>query len=727
MDPARRLTSLNRAAAWCCCAVVCCSATAVRAEVATWLSPGIDVMCYSQASEPGRELGPTYTGGLELNAAQTEFLPLGNVAPARLSTALFAFDTSTSIAPGLPSNRYQVASVTVSLTMRNGSFGSLIYDDQPLTNAEMFDSVKNSSPSAQRPIELYGVGFRDGVTEFDFDYDPDATPGEPADLTKFHQKRHPFDATDGGYLTYPVVGDAANPGHYRDVSNSLTGGFSATEPGGVTTPFDVTPWAIGDPGLAPGDVIPANTTFTFDVDLDAPGVLAYIQQSLADGALGFNVSSMHQTNQPGVGGVLPYPQWYMKETVGGFYNGTPAALSIDFEILPDGVPGDYDGDADADGADFLAWQQNLGATGLPPGAGADGDGDGDVDANDLGVWREHFGQGNRATTAAAVPEPAAGILAAGAALVFAISGNYRRIHRRRLGGSQQGFTLVELLVVIAIIGVLIALLLPAVQSAREAARRMSCQNHLKQIGLATQNYTAAQSHLLPPKIGETTSKKGGAFVLLLPYLEEASRFAGYNTALEVDDPENLPITSQPVGVYLCPSMVISRQVPETTCGEQLAPASYMISSRTDFHQWQLLDGAFDNPVDGVEYHLAPKHITDGMSNTLLVGETNYSHQEMKWTKCPGLNGTTMWGDQTWAEGYWNLSWGHMAKGANEAFNNSVKFVPPISARTFRSDHPGGVQFVFLDGSVRMMINETAPAVRHALVTRAGDETDHNLN
>jgi prepilin-type N-terminal cleavage/methylation domain-containing protein len=95
----------------------------------------------------------------------------------------------------------------------------------------------------------------------------------------------------------------------------------------------------------------------------------------------------------------------------------------------------------------------------------------------------------------------------------------------------QGFTLVELLVVIAIIGVLIALLLPAVQAARECARRMSCQNNLKQIGLATQNYTAAMKHLPPPKLGGPTTSSNGetqfgsTFVILLPYLEEASRFA----------------------------------------------------------------------------------------------------------------------------------------------------------------------------------------------------------
>lgn len=97
---------------------------------------------------------------------------------------------------------------------------------------------------------------------------------------------------------------------------------------------------------------------------------------------------------------------------------------------------------------------------------------------------------------------------------------------RRLGRRETGFTLIELLIVIAIIGILVALLLPAIQAAREAARRMSCQNNLKQIGVAVQNYAQAQKHLPPPKLGaKQFNAMGGTFIALLPYLEEATRFA----------------------------------------------------------------------------------------------------------------------------------------------------------------------------------------------------------
>ena len=90
-------------------------------------------------------------------------------------------------------------------------------------------------------------------------------------------------------------------------------------------------------------------------------------------------------------------------------------------------------------------------------------------------------------------------------------------------------------------------------------------------------------------------------------------------------------------------------------------------------------------------------IRDGTSNTLLAGETNYSNQAWLWTGCPGLNGTQKYGEHAWAEGYWALSWGHMAGETPDAYNNSTRYRSPESRRAFRSDHPGGVQFVFLDG------------------------------
>jgi prepilin-type N-terminal cleavage/methylation domain-containing protein/prepilin-type processing-associated H-X9-DG protein len=714
-----RLTFVRAAAGSCCAATFAFVASgAAWAATAAWTQPNIDAFVYSNADEPGRGAAPTFVGGFEFDESN-QFVPHGATSPARLGMSLLAFDTSAQVTEGLDPLQYQINSVTVTIQYYTGTFGSLQYEDQPVSRAAFLADLQNNVGSLQRPMELYGVGFRSGFTGFDFD--------GTTDSTKFNAINHPYGA--GGYRVYPIVGDELQSGEYRDVANSITGGFSATEQSGSTAPFEVTPWAIGETNLARGAVIPERTTFSFEIDLEAAGVRSYVQQSLADGGLGFMLSSLHLASQPGFG-VLPYPQWFMKESVGGFFNGVPATLSVDYEINEGGLAGDYDGNQVVDGADFLLWQRSFGSAATPAGSGADGDGNGSVDAGDLTVWRDAFGAA-ASPVAAAVPEPASWLLAG---VPIAAAWRLRRRRPERAAAAKptvrRGFTLVELLVVIAIIGVLIALLLPAVQAAREAARRMSCQNKLKQIGLATQNYTAAQKHLPPPKHGDTNyNQRGSTFVLLLPYLEQASRFAAYDLTKDVTDPVNLPITSQPIDVYTCPSMAMMRQAPEAGCGEKLGASSYLISSRTEYLNYGALDGAFENPPSDGQYRLSTQHITDGTSNTLLVGETNYSHQGWTWaaTECAELAGTVKYGDQTWAEGYWNLSWGHMAANFPQAYNNSVEFQKPISARVFRSDHPGGVQFVFLDGSVRLVGDGSDAEVRRALVTRAGDETNHQFN
>lgn len=285
-----------------------------------------------------------------------------------------------------------------------------------------------------------------------------------------------------------------------------------------------------------------------------------------------------------------------------------------------------------------------------------------------------------------------------------------------------GFTLVELLVVIAVIGVLIALLLPAIQAAREAARRVACQNNLKQIGLGALNYEQACGHLPPPKLGETTfSNRGGFFVLLLPYLEQAGAYATLDLNRPIDDPQNLPITTQTVASYLCPSMTLPQGTPDPACGPALAPGSYLTSTRTTYFGYGNLDGAFANPTSG-EYGLGFRHITDGASRTLLAGETSYVHEGRVATDCSGgIARPPGSGDYAWADGYWARAWGHMAGQFPTLYNNQTVYQSPHSARTFRSDHPQGVHFVLLDGSVRFLDDSTASEVRHALVTRAGDD------
>lgn len=124
----------------------------------------------------------------------------------------------------------------------------------------------------------------------------------------------------------------------------------------------------------------------------------------------------------------------------------------------------------------------------------------------------------------------------------------------RRSASRPGFTLVELLVVIAIIGVLVALLLPAVQAAREAARRSTCTNNSKQIGLAIHNFHDAKRKLpsggRPP---EASTIRCGVFVYLLPYLDRKDLWDQYDTSVSWGHANNLAISNKRITVYECPS------------------------------------------------------------------------------------------------------------------------------------------------------------------------------
>lgn len=705
-----------------------------RAEQATWSAPQLDTWFYHNAfgGVGTRWTGPTWSGGFVLNSSGNEFEPHSAAAPSRHGMTLVAFHTASQITAGLPPYSYDIHAVTVTLTMQSSSGETIYYDPTPDTRAEVLSDFIDNQYDAERPMELYGVGFRGGYTGYEFQ---NVAPGPP--LLDESPATSLYLPNGGGYIAYPIVGDAVRPGHYVDVSNSITGGFSETAPGHFTSPFEVTPWSIGQTNLATGAVIPDNTTFTFHLDLNLPGVHSYVQQALASGALGFFFSSLHTTGEFGSGG--GYPQWYMKEFVGGI----PATLTIDYTIR-ETLPGDFNGDEKVDAADYVLWRKT------------------DNTANGYDTWRLHFGDipgsavfldQNATAQPASVPEPVALWLVLTALTVwFLISAcrlkvpsaadtifasSRRALERWPYRGigltsakmpQKRGFTLIELLIVISVIGTLVALLLPAVQAARESARRASCRNNLKQIGLATLAYHDAQGHLPPPKFGNTTYQwLGGTLVMLLPYLEEAHLYSEYDPTLPAEDPKNLPITSRSLNVYLCPSMRVPRAMPEHDCGEVLGPGSYLISTRTRYYNYAKLDGAFANPASDGTYHLALRHITDGTSKTLLVGEINFGHAEFMWTTadCPKLNGSPRWGDFAWAYGYWARAWGHMSDDNPAAYNSST-FQPPFSHRVFRSDHAGGVHFVLLDGSVRLLSDNSSPEVRRALVTRAGEESDTAL-
>ena len=207
-----------------------------RGEVAQWSEPSLDSWIYVNGFNSGsRILGPSF-GGLIVDSQTQQFTAGTQQEPGRIGSALVAFETSGLVMPGLDPSRYSINSVTVTAKSQVGGFE---YEDTATTPADLLAEANGSGITEQRPIELFGVGFRDGYVGFDL--------GLNSTGTLFSEATAPYSASDGGYVTYPVIGDAS--GDYHDVSNSYNGGFSETAPSNQTAPFNATPWAVGSTSL----------------------------------------------------------------------------------------------------------------------------------------------------------------------------------------------------------------------------------------------------------------------------------------------------------------------------------------------------------------------------------------------------------------------------------------------------------------------------------------------
>ena len=414
--------------------VLCCvtlPAAVGRGEAAQWNEPAIDTWAYTNSSTSGtREFAPTF-GAITVDP-ETDLLAEGDATGAtRLGMAMVAFETNDQVEAGIDPSRYVVNSVTVTAWATKTGNGDLLYSEEPLTPTSVLDEALAGPISSQQPIELFGVGFTDEYDGFDL--------GIVAGESLFSEASEPYSAEDFAYDVYPVVGDGA--GGYEDVSNNLAGGYSFTAPGQSTGPFQADPWAIGDgfsvntgdiedPGTPynEGDVLPLITRYEFSLDLTEPGVDEYVRQGLADGALGFFLSSIHRGGQPGVPGGGAYIDWRMKEAFADF----SARLAVDLTILPDRLAGDANGDGSVDLLDLDILGGNFGVTERATVDQGDFNGDGAVDLLDLDILGGAFG-----TTAGAiaVPEPTTGVYAlAGVATVafcvgtcvFTNSGRRRR-------------------------------------------------------------------------------------------------------------------------------------------------------------------------------------------------------------------------------------------------------------------------------------------------------------
>lgn len=205
---------------------------------------------------------------------------------------------------------------------------------------------------------------------------------------------------------------------------------------------------------------------------------------------------------------------------------------------------------------------------------------------------------------------------------------------------RRGFTLVELLVVIAIIGILIGMLLPAVQMVREAARRTSCLNNVRQIVLAAHNYESSVRHL-PPSYqldpGGTVTGNGSWSVQaqLLPFCEQANAYDLIDFSQAWSAPENaesgVPVLRVPL--YQCPS-----EVNDMVRIKNGAPFVYPHNYGFNFGSWLIHDPATGRPGDGLFYvngKVEFRSVTDGLSNTLCVAEVKAFTSYIRNTQDPG--------------------------------------------------------------------------------------------
>jgi prepilin-type N-terminal cleavage/methylation domain-containing protein/prepilin-type processing-associated H-X9-DG protein len=290
-------------------------------------------------------------------------------------------------------------------------------------------------------------------------------------------------------------------------------------------------------------------------------------------------------------------------------------------------------------------------------------------------------------------------------------------------GRVAAFTLVELLVVIAIIGVLVALLLPAVQAARESARRMQCQNNLKQFGLAFQNHHDTLKHLPTngwgymyvgdPDLGNGTDQVGGWTFNILPYCEQQ---AIHDIAKgKVGQPKFADLSRMvgtPIKFFICPSrrkpgvypitstsatnfdrVDVGAKIDYAVCaGDQEALQGAGVPTPPIPDAWTY------NGICYVRSAVRLSEITDGTTNTLMIGEKMMGYPFY----LNGLEG----GDNENLYVGWDNDHTRTTNNRRTGSNNQIRFPPRMDSRedrilTFGSAHPGGFNGLLCDGSVRV--------------------------
>ena len=320
-----------------------------------------------------------------------------------------------------------------------------------------------------------------------------------------------------------------------------------------------------------------------------------------------------------------------------------------------------------------------------------------------------------------------------------------------------GFTLVELLVVIAIIGVLVALLLPAVQSAREASRKSSCQNKVKQWGLALQNYHGvhnrfpSNSYWYAPAsftdeegntvVVKKTDRKGSMQVKLMPFLEEVALFDRLNFDGDIigqfEDPNNADLRAADVGVLRCPSdaypptssdppdfgpHAVANYGPSIGAQKTFSLNGWCTSPQGNEFGTGDVDAPFTtlkNKTSGlfarVNWAASITQITDGTSKTIAMGEVlpdcNYELIRFGW-----------WDSQIWYVGTSvpiNYDSCHATDPPYPKKQDCTTFFNWNTSAGFKSRHPGGANFVMADGSVHFINDD----IDYHNYQRLGDRRD----
>jgi prepilin-type N-terminal cleavage/methylation domain-containing protein len=312
----------------------------------------------------------------------------------------------------------------------------------------------------------------------------------------------------------------------------------------------------------------------------------------------------------------------------------------------------------------------------------------------------------------------------------------------------RGFTLVELLVVITIIGILIALLLPAVQSAREAARRLQCANNLKQIGLALHNYLSS-INLLPPGEQYQASLRSGEYgptwaVSILPYMELQTVYdnidplVGTFCAPLSGSAAHQAAVCTIITAYLCPSSAHAKTINYYLTGASATKNGFgLCTNDLGMLEYTGISGSNRNPPYGptnimppmtvskggtfyINSKIAPSDIRDGMSNTMIIGEFSDLAQGQAYRGNGAIGGN---------EVSWGLGASHTSAGSAGTYGYASRSVgfPPNSQvywkdansctdcqtpspntdlqASLKSAHPGGVHGMMGDGSA-MFINES---------------------